>query len=135
MGILSPIFLCFFCQERLYNPRIYILSMYLEAYRDYSREDRYNPLLLIVEVWIGLGPLVFPFALGGFPHKSYGVWFIFPLHEFIYLLLLVAITYLILHKEIVEKIMVFVGILWIHPNRGLCFHPILDTRNRFLKLK
>ena len=47
--------------------------------------------------------MVFPFALGGFPRKKFGVWFIFPLHQFIYLLLLVAITYLILYKEIVEK--------------------------------
>ena len=96
-------FPCFFCQERLYNPRLYVLLMYLVASKDYSREERCNPLLLIVEVWIGLGPVVFSFALGGFPRKNSGVWFIFPLHEFIYLLLLVAITYLILHKEMVEK--------------------------------
>ena len=92
-----------FCQERLYNPRLYVLLMYLIAYKDYSREDGCNPLLLIVKVWAGLGPMVFPFALGGFPRKNYGVWFIFPLHEFIYLLLLVVITYLILNKEMVEK--------------------------------
>ena len=109
--------------------------MYLEAFKDHSREDRCNPLLLIVEVWTGLGPVVFPFALGGFPRKNYGVWFIFPLHEFIYLLLLFYINYLILHKERVEKILVFIGILWIHPNKGLYFHPILDTRNIFLKIK
>ena len=47
--------------------------------------------------------MVFPFTLGGFLHKNFGVSFIFPLHEFIYLLLLVVITYLIFHKENVEK--------------------------------
>ena len=94
-------FFCFFCQERLYNPRLYVLLMYLAAFRDYSREDKCNPLLLIVEVWTGLGPVVFPFTLGGFPCKNSGVWFIFLLHEFIYLLFLVVI--LILHKEMVEK--------------------------------
>ena len=77
--------------------------MYLVAFRDYFREDRCNPLLLIVEVWTELGPVVFSLALGGFPSKNFGVWFIFSLHEFIYLLLLVTITYLILYKEMVEK--------------------------------
>ena len=48
--------------------------------------------------------MVFPFTLGGFPRKNSGVWFIFLLHEFIYLLLLVDIVYLVLHKEMVEKI-------------------------------
>ena len=48
-GILSPIFLCFFCQERLYNIKLYVLLMYLAASRDYSKEDRCNPLLLIAE--------------------------------------------------------------------------------------
>ena len=47
--------------------------------------------------------MVFPFALGGFSHKNSSVSFIFLLHEFIYLLLVIAITYLILHKENVEK--------------------------------
>ena len=102
-GILFPIFLYFFCQERLYDPRLYVLLMYLATSRDYFRENRYNPVLLIVEVWIWLGHVVFPFALGGFPRKNYCIWFIFLLHEFMYLLLLVAITYLILHKEMVEK--------------------------------
>ena len=98
-------FLCFFfCQERFYNPRLYVLLVYLATSKDYSRKDRCNPLLLIVEVWTELSPVVFPFALRGFPHKNFGVWIIFLLHEFIYLFLLVAITYLILHKEIVEKI-------------------------------
>ena len=80
-----------------------MLLMYLAASKDYSREDKCNLLLLIMEVWTGLGPVVFPFALGGFSHKNSNVWFIFLLHEFIYLLLVVAITYLILHKEKVEK--------------------------------
>ena len=101
-GILSPIFLCFFCQDKFYNPRLYMFLMYLTA-SNYSREDRCNPLLLIVEVWIRLSPMVFLFAFGGFPRKNSSVWFIFLLHEFIYLLLLVTITYLILHKEMVEK--------------------------------
>ena len=82
---------------------LYVLLMYLVVFRDYSRQDKCNPLLLIVEFWTGLGPVVFPFTLGVFPRKNSGVWFIFPLHEFIYLLLLVAITYLILYKEMVEK--------------------------------
>ena len=47
--------------------------------------------------------MAFPFALKGFPRKNYGVRFIFLLHEFICLLLLVVIAYLILHKEMVEK--------------------------------
>ena len=47
--------------------------------------------------------MVFPFTLRGFPRKNFGVRFIFPLHGFIYLLLLVVITYLISHKEMVEK--------------------------------
>ena len=47
--------------------------MYLAASKDYSREDRCNPLLLIMEVWTGLGPVVFPLALGGFPRKNSGV--------------------------------------------------------------
>ena len=101
--ILSPIFLCFFYQERLYNPSIYVLLMYLAAFIDYFRKDKCNPLLLIVEVWTELGLVVFLFALEGFPCKNYGIWFIFLLHEFIYLLLLVVSTYLILHKEIVKK--------------------------------
>ena len=75
----------------------------LVASRDYSREDKCNPLLLIVEIWTGLGPVVFPFALGGFPRKNSSIWFIFLLHEFIYLLIVVAITYWIFHKEMVEK--------------------------------
>ena len=45
----------------------------------------------------------FSLRIGGFPHKNYGVWFIFLLDEFIYLLLLVDIAYLVLHKEMVEK--------------------------------
>ena len=53
-------FLCF-SQNRLYNPRLYVLLMYLAASRVYFREDRCNPLLLIVEVWTGLGLVVFPF--------------------------------------------------------------------------
>ena len=69
----------------------------------FFRGSRCNLLLLIVEVWTRLGPVVFPFALRGFPCKYSGLWFIFPLHEFIYVLLLVAITYLILYKEMVEK--------------------------------
>ena len=77
--------------------------MYLAAFRDYSKKDKCNPLLLIVEVWTGVGPVVFFFASEGFPLKNSSVWFIFLLHEFIYLFLLVAITYLILHKEMVEK--------------------------------
>ena len=40
------------------------------ASRDYSREDKCDPLLLIVEVWTGLGLVVFPFALRGFPCKN-----------------------------------------------------------------
>ena len=47
--------------------------------------------------------MAFPFALKGFPRKNYGVRFIFLLHEFICLLLLVVIAYLILHKEMVEN--------------------------------
>ena len=70
-------FLCFFRQERLYNPRLYVLLMYLEASRDYSREYMCTPLLLIVEVWTGLSLVVFPFALGGFRRKNYGVRFFF----------------------------------------------------------
>ena len=69
LGIIYPIFLCFFFQERLYNPRLYVLLMYLVASRDYSREDKCNPLLLIVEVWTGLDPVVFPIALGVFHIK------------------------------------------------------------------
>ena len=102
-GILSPNFLCFFFQERLYNPRLYVLLMYLTTSRYYFRKDKCNSLLLIMEVWTGLGPMVFRFVLGGFPSKNSGVWFIFLFYEFIYLLMLVAITYLILHKEMVEK--------------------------------
>ena len=37
-GILSSIFIYLFCQERLYNSRLYVLLMYLTASRDYSRE-------------------------------------------------------------------------------------------------
>ena len=102
-GILSSIFLVFFAK------RDYIIQGYmcswciLVASRDYSREDKCNPLLLIVEIWTGLGPMVFPFALGGFPRKNSSIWFIFLLHEFIYLLIVVAITYWIFHKEMVEK--------------------------------
>ena len=43
----------------------------------------------------------FFFHTKGFPYKNYGICFIFLLHEFIYLLLLVIIVYLILHKEII----------------------------------
>ena len=50
-----------------------MVLIYLEASTDYSREDRCNPLLLIVDVLTGLDPVVFPFALGGFPCKNYGV--------------------------------------------------------------
>ena len=50
-----------------------MLLMYLTAFRDYSREDKCNLLLLIVDVLTGLDPVVFPIALGGFPCKNYGV--------------------------------------------------------------
>ena len=83
---------------------LYVLLMYLAASRDYSREYMCNPLLSIVEVWTELGSVVFSFTLDRFPCKNSGVWFIFLLHEFIYLLMLVSIAYLILHKEIVEKL-------------------------------
>ena len=77
--------------------------MYLEISRDYSRKDMYNLLLFIMEIWIELGLVVFPFALRGFPHKNSGVWFIFLLHKLIYLLQLVDIAYLVLHEEKVKK--------------------------------
>ena len=80
-----------------------MLLIYLATSRDYSRKDRYNPLLLIVEVWIGLGLVIFSFASEGFSRKNFGVWFIFLLHEFIYLFLLGDIAYLVLHKEMVEN--------------------------------
>ena len=67
-------FLCFFLsQERLYNLRLYAFLMDLAASKDYFRKDRCNALLLILEVWTGLGLVVFPFAFGGFPSKNYGV--------------------------------------------------------------
>ena len=90
--------------------------MYLVASRDYSIKDRCNSLLLIVEVWTGIGPVVFSFALRGFLRKNSRVLFIFLLHEFIYLLLLIVIAYLILYKKNGRKIVVFVRILWIYPN-------------------
>ena len=52
--------------------------------------------------------MVFSFASEGFPRKNSGVWFIFLLYEFIYLLLLGDIAYLVLHKEMVENS----GICW-----------------------
>ena len=66
-------FLCFFSQERLYNLRLYVFLMYLAASKDYFRKDKCNALLLILEVWTGLGLVVFPFAFRGFPSKNYGV--------------------------------------------------------------
>ena len=115
LGIISPIFLCFFFQERLYNPRLYVLLMYLVASRDYSREDRCNPLLLIVEVWTRLGPMVFPFALGGFLRKNYGLWFIFCCMS---LFIFTTSCYYLFNftQRNGRKILIFVGILWIHPN-------------------
>ena len=80
-----------------------MLLMYLAAYRDYFRKDSCNSLLLIVEIWTGLDLVVFLFAFEGFSCKNSYVWFIFLLNEFIYLLLLVDIVYLVLHKEMVGK--------------------------------
>ena len=56
-----------------------------------------------MEVWTGLGPVIFPFALRVFRVNILVSDLFFMLHEFIYLLLLVDITYLVLHKEMVEK--------------------------------
>ena len=102
----------------MYNPRLYVLLMYLVASRDYSREDMCTPSLLIVEVWTGLSPMVFPFTLGGFPCKNYGVWFFF----------FVAWVYLFITTSCYcsfnfaqrngRKFLLFVGILSIHPNIG-----------------
>ena len=62
-------FSLFFFQDRLYNLRLYVLLMYLVA----SIEDMCNPLLLIMEVWIELDHMVFPFAVEDFPYKNSGV--------------------------------------------------------------
>ena len=79
---------------------LYVFLMYLTASKYYSRKDRYNPLLLIIEDWTVLDHVIFPFAL----MVLHNIWFIFLLHEFIYALLLVDIAYLVLYKEIVEKL-------------------------------
>ena len=120
----------YFCQERLYNPRLYVLLMHLVSSRDYSREDRCNPLLLIVEVWTKLGPVVFPFTLGSFPRKNSSVWFLFPLHEFIYLFIAASCYYLFnFTQRNGIKILVFFGILWIHHNKVyLNFILLLNSR-------
>ena len=102
-GILSPFFL-YFCQEKLYNPKLYVFLMYLIVSKYYSKKDSCNPLLLITNVWTRLNPVGFSFELEGFSCKNSDVWFIFLLYEFIYLLLLVDITYLVLHKEMIEKL-------------------------------
>ena len=84
--------------------------MYLAASRDYSRKDKYNPLLLIVEAWTGLGPVVFLFALGGFPRKNSDVWFIFV--AWIYLFIAASCYYLFNFAQINgRKFLMFTGTL------------------------
>ena len=100
-GILSPIFFVFdkrdciiqdyMCSWCIWQPLEIIL-------------EKTSVTLLIVEVWTGLGPVVFLFALGGFPHKKFWCLIYFLLDEFNYFLLLIDIAYLVLHKERVEKL-------------------------------
>ena len=80
-----------------------MLLMYLASFKDYSRKDMCNSLLLIMEVRTRLGPVVFPFTLGVFHIKILVFDLFFMLHEFIYLFLLVDIVYLVLHKEMAEN--------------------------------
>ena len=104
--MLSLIFFCFSCQERLYNPILYVLLMYLIASKYYFREDRCNSLLFIVKVWTVLSLMVFPLIQERF---------IFLLHEFI------TTSYYCLFnfaQENDRKILIFIEILWFHPNNS-----------------
>ena len=67
-GILSPIFFVFTKRDCIIQAYMCVL-MYLATFRDYSRKDKCNSLLLIVEDWTELGLVVFPFALGVFHVK------------------------------------------------------------------